>query len=235
MPNTGTWDRLAITDVRGAISTSSHGRDERVFWDSGERTAAFILDHVAPHLDRRAVAVDIGVGIGRIAIPIARRFECVRAVDASTVMLEQLRSACERFGITNAEPYRSDDRWDVEPADLVYSVLTFQHLEDFAVIDAYVARIARCLRGVAYLQFDTRTLTVASQVKGRLPDWCVPWTWRRGMRRYRRDPEAIRRVYTREGLRIVREITPNTALHGFILEPQGRSCSGCQSATEALL
>lgn len=233
MAETTSWDHLAQIDARGAISTSSRGRDEQVFWDSGERTAAFILSHVAPHLDRRAVAVDIGAGIGRIAIPIAQQFERVRAIDVADAMLEQLRSACARFGVTNIEPYRATDRWDAEPANFVYSVLTFQHIEHLPAIEAYVSRIARCLRGVAFLQFDTRPRTFAARVKEQLPDWSVPWTWRRGMRRYRRDPAILRDAFARERLRIVHELDPGTALHAFILELEDRVCGGC--APSALL
>jgi predicted TPR repeat methyltransferase len=234
MSSSRTWDRLAQADPMGSISTSSRGRDENVFWSSGERTASFILELVAPHLGHRAVAVDIGAGIGRIAIPMARQFERVRAVDVSDVMLAKLRSTCEQFGVTNIESYRTDGHWDAGPADLVYSVLTFQHVEHLTVIETTIARIAGCLRGVAYVQFDTRPQTFASQVKERLPDWCVPWTWKRGMRRYRRDPEAIRRVCAGAGLRVVREVNLNAALHGFLLEPEDRSCGGCASVAAVL-
>ncbi len=219
------WDQLASTDAMRSISTAFGVREDE-FWKSGERTATFIWDHVAPYVAHRGIAVDFGCGIGRVAFPTAKRFDRLQAVDCSTAMLDQLRTHVEQRGVSNIATFRDTECWDTESVDLVYSILTFQHIEDVSEIEAYVRRIGRCLRGVAFLQFDTRPRTLVARAKERLPDWSVPWTWKRGMRRYRRDPDGLRAIFRRCDLHIVRELDPNTALHAFIVVSDPRSVIG---------
>jgi len=167
------------------------------------------------------VAVEIGCGIGRLAVPMAKRFTRVKVVDASSVMLQQLQLRCQQFGACNIETYLDDAPWDAEKADFVYSALTFQHISEFTVIERSIERIARCLSGIAFLQFDTRPQTKIEQQlihwRGQVPERFLPRTWRRGIRRIRRHSDALRAMFARHHLRIENELSPDSALHAFVL------------------
>ncbi|MBI4433302.1 class I SAM-dependent methyltransferase [Candidatus Uhrbacteria bacterium] len=221
MVRTTPWDRFAKECPTFYIATHTRWRwhEEDAFWRSGERTVQFIWDQVYPRLTRRFLAIEIGVGIGRLAVPMAQRFTRVKVVDASRVMLEQLRQRCTRFGHSNIDSFLDTDAWDAEPADFIYSALTFQHIAELATIEAYVAKIARCLHGVAFLQFDTRPRSPFERWRAQLPEQWMPRTWRLGMRRIRRDADVLRAMFARHHLPIIEELNPDSPLHVFLLGP----------------
>lgn len=219
LPRGNPWDRFAKDDPTFYIATHTRWRwrEEDAFWKSGERTVRFMWEHVYPRLTSHRLAIEIGVGIGRLAVPIAKRFSRVKVVDASQTMLRQLQLRCQQFGVCNIEPYPESAAWDTEPADFVYSALTFQHIAELAIIERYVERMAACLSGIAFLQFDTRPQVKLEQWRARLPDRLLPRTWRQGIRRIRRSPDVLRAMFARHGLRIDEELDPNSSLHAFVL------------------
>jgi hypothetical protein len=103
--------------------------------------------------------------------------------------------------------------------DFIYSLLVFQHVPEFSVIENYLHFIRVLLHehGLAYLQFDTRPSDFRYRLKTRLPDFLLPRFWRRGIRRIRRSPEEIEACIRRAGMEIVEELTPHTAYHRYIL------------------
>lgn len=222
-PRENPWDRFAKEDPTFYIATHTRRRwrEEDAFWQSGQKTADFIWGHVLPMIPHHRVAVEIGCGIGRLAVPMAKRFTRVKVVDASSVMLQQLQLRCQQFGACNIETYLDDAPWDAEKADFVYSALTFQHISEFTVIERSIERIARCLSGIAFLQFDTRPQTKIEQQlihwRGQVPERFLPRTWRRGIRRIRRHSDALRAMFARHHLRIENELSPDSALHAFVL------------------
>ena len=104
--------------------------------------------------------------------------------------------------------------------NFLYSLLVFQHIPDFQMIEGYLHVIAILLRsdGIAYVQFDTRPKNVAYQIKSSLPDLLLPRFWRKGIRRVRRLPEEIHLAVRRAGLEVVGELGPFTAYHRYILK-----------------
>jgi cyclopropane fatty-acyl-phospholipid synthase-like methyltransferase len=80
---------------------------------------------------RLGTAVDFGCGVGRLSIPLARRFETVIGVDVSPAMLNESRKNCSLFGISNAEFVLSDDSISRVPfgVQLVHSYLVLQHID----------------------------------------------------------------------------------------------------------
>lgn len=215
------WDQFAKDDPTFYISTKSRWREEDHFWRSGERTVAYIWERVYPRLPRYHLAVEIGVGIGRLAVPMAKKFRRLKVVDTSEVMLRKFKDVCAQFGVSNIESFWSTGPWDAEPADFIYSALTFQHIEDIAAVEEYILRIAGCLNGIAFLQFDTRPRTLAVRIRDRLPDWMMPKkTWRRGIRRIRRRSVDLRAMFARHHLRIIQELDPDSILHAFVVEPE---------------
>ena len=103
--------------------------------------------------------------------------------------------------------------------DLIYSLLVFQHISEFPVIEGYLHAIRVLLheQGLAYLQFDTRPKSLAYRLKTRMPDFLLPRFWRRGIRRIRRSTKEIEACIRRAGLEIVGELTPQTPYHRYLL------------------
>jgi cyclopropane fatty-acyl-phospholipid synthase-like methyltransferase len=149
---------------------------------------------VHPWLRGSGVALEIGCGIGRLTLPVARRFDRVIAVDVAPTMLRRLSESCAARGVTNVEPALAGDAWHHRGVvDFAYSRIVFQHIADWDVIADYLRRIADCLAddGVLYAQFDTRPATALYRIKTALPDAVLPRTWRRGVRRIRRVAPRI--------------------------------------------
>jgi 2-polyprenyl-3-methyl-5-hydroxy-6-metoxy-1,4-benzoquinol methylase len=75
-------------------------------------------------------AVEFGCGVGRLAIPLARRFTKVIGVDISPEMLNESRKNCALFGVSNVEFALSDDLLSLVPSgvQLVHSCKVLQHI-----------------------------------------------------------------------------------------------------------
>jgi cyclopropane fatty-acyl-phospholipid synthase-like methyltransferase len=103
--------------------------------------------------------------------------------------------------------------------DFIYSLLVFQHIDDFRVIAAYIQAISSLLSkdGIAYLQFDTRDQTALYRVKNALPDFVLPRFLRRGIRRIRRTPAELEDAFARSSLEAIDSISPNTEYHRYVL------------------
>lgn len=219
------WDEFAQKDAefyiyteRGVDFTSPSG--QALFHKSGRDEVARILRESEGHVNSFGRAIEIGCGVGRLAMPMAERFDDVIGVDISPTMLAKLHENCRVDGISNVRGFLTDHDWyDHGPADLVYSVLVFQHVEDWNVISEYFGRIANCLAadGVCYAQFDTRRRTLLYFVAHMLPDPTLPKTWRKGIRRIRRRPADLRRMFDSYGLTVLTELRPNSDGHTFLL------------------
>jgi SAM-dependent methyltransferase len=217
------WEEFAREDaeyyVLTGIGRAPGPEARREFFASGEAEAERILATCGSHLDGRELAIEIGCGVGRVALPIARRFTRVIGVDVSPTMLKKLAENAARAEVA-VEPVLADEPWDERgQADLVYSVLVFQHIDDFEAIARYVRRIARALKrtGIAYVQFDTRPRSVAYRVRNLLPDAVLRDEWRRGLRRIRRPPAQLRELFGDSGLAIVAELGAGSEEHVFVL------------------
>jgi SAM-dependent methyltransferase len=230
------WERFAETDPYRYILTSMKTDDPAEFWQSGERTArAELLPAVQASAVRTARSLELGCGVGRLMLPMARHFREVLGVDISRAMIQRAKSCAQNNGIDNASFLAISGPEDFLAAvgnyagscDFIYSLLVFQHIPDFSIIEGYL-RVIRILlhgSGVAYLQFDTRPQTLAYRLKTRLPDALLPRFWRRGIRRVRRSPEQITASMRRAGLRIIAEMTPRSAYHRYLVRIAGNEPS----------
>ena len=161
-------------------------------------------------------ALEVGCGVGRDTIHLARHFEHVDAADVSPTMI---RLAREQGLPGNVALHLVSGR-DLQPLSddayvFVFSHLVFQHIESTNDVAAYVREIARTLvpGGVAVLHFDTRPETVASRLVRRLPDPLLPRQQRRGIHRTRRPAEAVRGYGAEAGLVLEAEVDPGSANH----------------------
>jgi SAM-dependent methyltransferase len=233
-PASGKWEQFAQKDPHTYILTSLKSSDPDEFRRSGERTVGIeILPLLQLYKVEPLLGVELGCGVGRLAIPLARHFQRVIGADIAPSMVQQAASHAAGSGIKNISFIAIGGPEDLSRqtahfsgrCDFIYSLLVFQHIPEFSMIEGYLQAIRALLRenGLAYLQFDTRPQSVAYRLKTYLPDVFLPRFWRRGIRRIRRSSEEIEAALRRAGLEIVAELDPHTAYHRYILRlPQRR-------------
>jgi len=223
-----TWEQLARDNAEFYILVDDvdfgTAEGQQHFFRTGEEDAKAIWTQARRWMDDEPqAAVEIGCGIGRLTLPMARRLAEVRAVDVSPTMLRRLEENCASAGIMSVRGFLPAARWDEgRSVDFAWTRWVLQHIPDFAVIDGYVARIAGCMRpgAVAHLQLDTRPRTIGYRVRNALPDFMLPRIWRRGVRRIRRAPAELRAMFSRHGFSVVEEMNADSTDHVFILKRQ---------------
>lgn len=221
------WDRFAEENAEFYIWTDpalDYGTPEgrSGFFESGRRQTAELLAAATPRLRRRGRALELGCGTGRLLLPHAASFERVVGVDVSPRMLSGLRQNAREFGVPNVETYLAGEAWDLGARfDYIWSFLVFQHLPRWREIRRYLERIAIALEpdGVAQLQFDTRPRSLPYRLRSWLPDFLLPRTQRRGIRRVRRSAGSLREAAAAAGLRILEERGAGSAEHVFLMTP----------------
>jgi SAM-dependent methyltransferase len=219
------WETFAASDPYWYILTgyrAEGGLEE--FFESGRAEADLILSRCGRALTRRVTAVDVGSGVGRLALAMARKFDKVVAVDISPTMLSRLAEHAEALECANVETVLAGEDW-VRPADLVYSRLVFQHIESFDEIEHSIHRVAECLYkgGVAYLHFVTRPHSLVYRVRNLTPESLLPARWKRGMRRIRRAHKDLVGLFDHSGLELVNEWDPDSEENVFLLAPRVRA------------
>jgi len=211
------WESFARQNAEFYICTTL---DQDEFFPSGERAIASVLHEYGGLLSEYGSALEIGCGVGRLTIPLARVFQHVTAVDISPTMLDKLAANCFRLGVKNVEGCIPSDHWIRESwYDLAISVLVFQHIEDYAVIQDYIAGIHRSLKpgGIALLQFDTRPPTLAYRLRNLIPDDLLPRTHRRGIRRIRRSREELLALFSELGFSLLTDDGEQSESEVFVL------------------
>jgi 2-polyprenyl-3-methyl-5-hydroxy-6-metoxy-1,4-benzoquinol methylase len=208
------------------VATSSDAERRRGFFASGEQSVAEVLDRAGRYGHGWGCALDIGCGIGRLSLPLARRFSEVRSVDVAPTMLSLLQSNAGEAGLANIQTYLPDGTWDTPATvDYVLCFIVFQHIESWPVICDYLERIGRALRphGIAHLQFDTRPRSLPYFARNLLPDVVLPRPQRRGIRRIRRTPAELARLFRASHLEVAEEWGQDSGFHTFLV----RSASAC--------
>jgi len=213
------WDRMARQDARFFVLSRGKPGDtipESEFYHTGRTIVDGILD-TAHAPARRRLAVEIGCGVGRNLFALADRFERAVGFDISPRMVELTNTHPARPA--GAEARKADrpalDGIDDRSADLVLSVIVFQHIAEWNIIEAYIRESARVLApgGLAALHFDTRPKRPLRSAYMMLPDRLLPAVHRRGMRRHPRDPARLAAAINSAGLRVLEQTDPGTTEH----------------------
>jgi ubiquinone/menaquinone biosynthesis C-methylase UbiE len=162
--------------------------------------------------------LEIGCGIGRDTVHLARHFGHVDGVDVSETVVRRGRDRGlpenVRLHVVSGGDLGAFDSGSVP---FVFSHLVFQHVTDDAIVESYLREVARVLRpgGLAAVQFDTRPTQLLAGLVQRLPDRLLPDIRRRGIRRHRRPASQIHRFGQAAGLTLDAERDPGTAEHWF--------------------
>jgi cyclopropane fatty-acyl-phospholipid synthase-like methyltransferase len=216
------WERFAQVSAEYFIATRVGGlSDDAEFFASGQEEVATIVSELNAYGLTYGTVVDFGAGVGRLALPAARAFASVIAVDIAPTMLRKLEANARERSIGNIRTAAVNDEWleHSEGVDAVYSLIVFQHIESFTDIARNVRRLSDALvtGGLGYLHFDTRRVWLGFRARALIPDFLLPTTWRRGIRRIPRSARAVRRLLVSAHFEILREHAPDSACHVFIV------------------
>jgi trans-aconitate methyltransferase len=192
----------------------------QLFVKSGRDDVELILREASAHLSGWERAIEIGCGVGRLTIPMAERFREVIAVDVAPTMLRKLADNCRSAALDNVKGFLPTEPWYGQgPANLIYSLIVFQHIESWETIAEYCRRMAGCLisGGICYAQFDTRPRNLPHLVVNHLPDAVLPKPWRRGIRRIRRSRSNLLELFSSCGLTVLRDMRRDSAHEVFLM------------------
>jgi cyclopropane fatty-acyl-phospholipid synthase-like methyltransferase len=220
------WEKLANENPEYYIWTHegidySTQEGQAYFLASGQKEVKDQLQKVDKLLGSRDCAVEIGCGLGRLTFPYSQLFQRVLAIDISPKMLTDLNQRALAAGISNVRTITPNQDWQLEAqADYAYSFYVFQHIDNWKIICEYIEKIAKALKigGIAQLHFDTRPEDPLYALKLLLPDFLLPTTQRRGIRRIRRKADLLRQLFSENQLGVQQELQKDSGGHLFILQ-----------------
>lgn len=170
------WDAFAAREPYFAVLTHPRylrenfdAAAEAEFFDTGEAYVAALYDFLGPTFQPKAV-LEFGCGVGRLAIPFAKRGAQVVAVDASPAMLAIARK--HAASLTNIE-FRTD--LDDRQFDLVNCFLVLQRLqpgEGLAVLRELAKRVRDGGVGVFHVPYRanvSRGVAALRALRSRVP------------------------------------------------------------------
>ena len=149
------WEEFAQLNPYKYILTAPKVVDIREFWKTGERT---IEGEIRPLLQRYNVrtnlGLELGCGIGRLVVPLASDFRHVVGADISPSMIQRATSFARDNRISNISYCAITGPEDLLQrcselegrCDFIYSILVFQHIPDFSMIEGYLYVIRVLLR-----------------------------------------------------------------------------------------
>jgi SAM-dependent methyltransferase len=128
------------------------------FMQSGEAHIDWMLGLVENHfgpLPRRLRALDFGCGVGRLLLPLARRFVSATGVDIAPAMLNEAQLNAARANLSNVLLLQSLDALGEihDGLDFIHSVIVFQHIP-VEIGERLISQLATLLApgGVAAIQ-----------------------------------------------------------------------------------
>jgi SAM-dependent methyltransferase len=103
------------------------------FFASGEEHINQIVSSIERILNvefKPTTCLDFGCGVGRIVVPLAKKFSSVVGVDVSQSMLEEASKNNQRNNLNNVSLELSDDRLSKIQGkfDFIHSFIVFQHI-----------------------------------------------------------------------------------------------------------
>lgn len=139
----------------------------RMAWDEPDDGIDHCLAQILPYLPDEGIVVDVGCGVGRLTVPVADARPALSVVGFDTSP-EMIRHAPTRGNVS----YETE--WSGRMYDGAFSVVTFQHMPDDAMID-YLRKVAWCDRAPFVFQFVEGTERAPLSMQrsaGWVREWC---------------------------------------------------------------
>ena len=169
------WERFGELDPYWAVLTDEKFRAKKLstearreFFESGEAHLQWVTEMIRATVDPGFApvrAVDVGCGVGRVLVPLARRSRETVGVDVATSMLREAGKNLAEAGVT-AELVLGDETLSrlTGTFDFVHSYIVFQHVSPKSgerICKALLGKLQP--GGVAALHFSYRTPLSAKQ------------------------------------------------------------------------
>jgi SAM-dependent methyltransferase len=163
-----TWTHLGETDPYWAVLSSPEfrGLPTQHVLDRFYATGVSDVDRIRATLERNglsiekdAVALEYGSGLGRVTAHLGKMFSQVTGVDISSSMVKAAQDYAEREGLSNVKFLLLDQVTDIEqlpPVDFIYSCIVLQHSPP-PIMSLIIESFMKALRpgGVAMFQIPT--------------------------------------------------------------------------------
>lgn len=157
------WNRRAREDARYYVAFGRRGQDDEEFFASGRDLAEGLareLKRLHGGNPRARRALEIGCGLGRLMVHLARHFGEIHGVDVSD---EMVRMAREKLaGIPHAHVHLTGGAdlaaFADDSFDFVYSYAVFQHVPSREIVFAYMKEARRVLKPGGVFRFQVNGL-----------------------------------------------------------------------------
>ena len=163
------WQKIAQNrPYYGVLSEAAYQdsalSDEQraAFFESGQRYVNMVLDQCTRFFGpdwRAGKALDFGCGVGRLALPLSRRFTEVTGLDVAPAMLSEARFLAEQAGVANIRWRLGDDALTAiaqEHFDFMLSFIVFQHIPEVrgqAILTRLLQHLAPGGMGVFHFKY----------------------------------------------------------------------------------
>ena len=130
------WEHLGDTRAHHSVLTSkdflpdSLEQNIGAFWKSGENEVKEIEAILKRHnlnIEEVKTAVEYGCGVGRVTVPLSKRVRAMHAYDISRPHLDYAKEHANEESATINFHLVSDPLGKLQPCDLFYSRIVFQH------------------------------------------------------------------------------------------------------------
>jgi ubiquinone/menaquinone biosynthesis C-methylase UbiE len=139
------WDKKAKINAEGEV-----WRERDSNWNKRvEECLKNVLEPFTELLNKEIIILDLGCGMGRLSLPIAQRYPNVKIVGID-ISPEMIKIAKQNSKDLKNIRYKVNDGISISEIDdncidLVYSIVTFQHIPN-QVFQGYIKEISRILR-----------------------------------------------------------------------------------------
>jgi len=181
--NEDVWEYYGEKDPYFGVRSIGEMRSDAIdddartdFFGSGESYVSRVWHEIRENFEpdfSPANSLDFGCGVGRVALPIARRSGNVVGVDISDGMLEEAQRNAESFGIGNIEFVKADDTLSSVsgPFDFIHSFVVFQHIRPdlgMAMATRLIGLLSENGIGALHFQYANSKATPQERLRYRL-------------------------------------------------------------------